>query len=69
MALGEEVILASLQRRGSGLCVTIRKKLIARLGWNKSDTLRFDVIDGSLVLTKVAITPAPGLSRDKLKQG
>lgn len=57
MALGEQIKLVTLQRRGQGTCINISNKLRDRLGWNRGDALRLDVIEGALVVTRVPLPP------------
>jgi antitoxin component of MazEF toxin-antitoxin module len=58
MALGEQIKLVTLQRRGTATCVNVSNKLRAQLGWNNGDALRLDVIEGALVVTRVILPPA-----------
>jgi hypothetical protein len=57
MALGEQVKLSTLQKRGTANCVNVSNRLRERLGWNRGDALRLDVVQGALVVTKVILPP------------
>lgn len=61
MALGEQIKLGTLQKRGTSTCVNVSNKLRERLGWNLGDALRLDVVNGSLMITKVILNPLPAL--------
>jgi hypothetical protein len=58
MALGEQIRLVTLQKRGTATCVNVSNKVRARLGWNLGDALRLDIVRGALVVTKVILPPA-----------
>jgi antitoxin component of MazEF toxin-antitoxin module len=50
-----------LQKRGNGICASIPRELQKRLAWNVKDAVTYDVIDGSLVLTKIKLPSVPDL--------
>ncbi len=56
-----ETQLCHLQKRGSGLCVVIRKKHLDRLGWRRDEALRIDVVSGCLVVSKIDLPKLPDL--------
>lgn len=59
MALGEQIKLTTLNKRGTATCINVSNRLAQRLGWNKGDALRLDVVRGSLVVSKVVLPAAP----------
>lgn len=61
MALGSRRIIKPIQKRGSGLCAVIDKSILETLGWNRGDHVSFDVVNGSLVLTRVTLPSIPSL--------
>ena len=61
MATRERRFVRTLQRRGSALYAVVPSEFIKRLGWNRDDAVTYDVIDDSLVLTKIKLPPAPDL--------
>lgn len=65
MALGAKRIIKPIQKRGSGLCAVIDKSLLEALGWNRGDHVLFDVVNGSLVLTRVVLPSLPELRSSK----
>lgn len=69
MALGEQIKLVTLQKRGQGTCVNISNKVRALLGWNRGDALRLDIIKGALVVTKVMLPPAADVMDNVTRRG
>jgi antitoxin component of MazEF toxin-antitoxin module len=65
MALGARRIIKPIQKRGSGLCAVIDKSLLETLGWNRGDHVLFDVVNGSLVLTRVDLPKIPELRKQQ----
>lgn len=53
----------TLQRRGSGLCVPVSGALAEKLGWNRNDLLQPQVVDGCLVVQRVALPKVPRLRK------
>lgn len=61
MAAHERRFVRTLQRRGNALYAVVPGDFVKRLGWNRDDAITYDVVDGSLVLTKIKLPPAPDL--------
>jgi len=52
-----------LVARGNSLCAQIPRDLLPRLGWNRYDNIVYEIVEGSLVLTKVKLPSVDHLRR------
>ena len=55
MAHEVQTTVRPLAPRGNGLCVVIPRKVREALAWNRDDTISLAIVEGHLVLTKVAL--------------
>ncbi len=63
MAVSPKKYVRPLVTRGNSLCAQIPRDLLARLAWNRYDNIVYEVLDGSLVLTKVKLPSVEHLRR------
>lgn len=59
----------TLQRRGSGLCVVVPAELLKLLGWNQDDALVLNVIERSLIVTRIDMPKVPALRKEAEQNG
>lgn len=52
--------IGKIAKIGSCVGLILSKQMQARLGWNYADAVTLDVIEGSLVVTKVQLPAPPG---------
>jgi len=56
--------IVQLRKYGSGNCVSVPRQIQDALGWNRDDAMKLDVINGSLVVTKVMLPRATVVRND-----
>lgn len=54
-------IIRTLHKRGNSLAFTVPPEIRRLLAWNLNDSVTFDVVDGSLYVTKVRLPTAEHL--------
>ena len=52
-----------IRKRGNSVTIALDRDLMEQLGWNLNDAVKLDVVDGSMVVTKVTLPRTPTVSR------
>jgi len=64
MATETRRMVQHIKKRGNSYYVSIPKEVMKRLGWNLHDILTFEVIESSVVLTRVALPKVNALRKN-----
>jgi antitoxin component of MazEF toxin-antitoxin module len=65
MATETRTLVQHIKKRGNSFYVSIPKEVLKRLAWNLHDILTFQVIDGSVVLTRVDLPKVNALRKSE----
>ena len=57
-------VISSIQKRGMSLGVNVTRAMLHKLGWKEGDGITMQIIDRSLVLTRLDIAPTSFMSAE-----